>query len=201
ISSVVPKARDILSRDLKKLLGITPFILGKNITAPIKNLYHYPKKAGQDRLVNAYAGAMLYGAPLIVVDLGTAVTFDVVSRKKEYLGGMILPGLRVSLEGLFENTALVPKIKLKSPKEFIGRDTESGVLSGLVFGYAALIDKLSERIKEKIGKGAFVIGTGGDMELVGRYCREMDRIDPDLALKGLDLIMRSRKDLCCKSAR
>ncbi len=200
ISSVVPGACNILGRDLKALFHKAPYVLGKNIAVPVKNLYRYPKQVGQDRLVDAYAGITLYGAPLIVVDFGTAVTFDIISKKKEYLGGMILPGLGISLEGLYENTALLPKIKLKKPREFIGRDTEASMLSGAVYGFASLIDGLTEKIKEKIGRGALVIGTGGDISLVGRYCKRIDKIDEDLTLKGLSLIMRQYKNLCCKSA-
>jgi len=200
ISSVVPCACDILGRGLKALFGKAPYILGKNINAPIKNLYRCPKQVGQDRLVNAYAGIMLYGAPLVVVDFGTAVTFDIISKKKEYLGGMILPGLGISLEGLYENTALLPKIKLGKPKEFIGRDTRASMLSGMVYGFAALTDGLIGKIKEKIGRNVLVVGTGGDISIVGRYCKSIDRIDGDLTLQGLNLIMRQCKNLCCKSA-
>jgi type III pantothenate kinase len=106
---------------------------------------------------------------------------------------MILPGLDTALAGLFKTTALLPKIKLKKPKEFIGRDTQSGILSGIVYGYAALTDELSERIKEKIGKRALVIGTGGNINLMSRYCRSLDRIDSDLTLEGLNLVYRSIK--------
>ncbi len=200
ISSVVPAVCDILGRDIKRLLHKPVYVLGKNITAPIKNLYRYPKQVGQDRLVNAYAGVMLYGAPLIVVDFGTAVTFDIISKGKGYLGGMILPGLKISLKSLFENTALLPEVKLRKPEEFIGRDTRASVLSGIVYGYAALIDELTKKIRQIVGGHARVIGTGGDMKLVGRYCRKIDRIDLDLTLKGLALIMRSyKRNLCCKS--
>lgn len=157
ISSVVPAACDILAKDIKALFHKPAHVLGKNIAVPVKNLYRRPKQVGQDRLVDAYAGITLYGAPLIVVDFGTAVTFDVISKKKEYLGGMILPGLGISLEGLFENTALLPKVKLKGPKEFIGRDTEASMLSGVVYGFASLVDGLIGKIKEKIGRGGWLL--------------------------------------------
>ena len=188
ICSVVPKATKVLEKDLKRLLGIRPYIIGKDIKVPIKNLYRRPRQVGQDRLVNAYAGVRLYGAPLIVIDFGTAITFDVISRNKEYLGGMILPGLEISLDALFQRTALLPKIKLNKPKEFIGRDTKDSILSGVVYGFAALTDDLAERIKNKIGKSAKVIGTGGNISLIGKYCKQIDKIDKDLTLKGLNLI-------------
>ena len=186
--SVVPDVTKILEKDLKKLLGKQPYIIGKGIKVPINNLYLKPKQVGQDRLVNAYAGVKFYGAPLIAVDFGTAVTFDVVSGNKEYLGGMILPGLVISLDALNQRTALLPKIKLEEPKEFIGRDTKSSILSGIVYGFAILTDDLVIRIKNKIGKEATVIGTGGNIDLIGKYCRQMDKIDKDLTLKGLNII-------------
>jgi type III pantothenate kinase len=188
ICSVVPDAARVLEEDLKRFPGKRPYIIGKDIRVPIKNLYRKPGQVGQDRLVNAYAGIEFYGSPLIVVDFGTAVTFDVISTNKEYLGGMILPGLRISLDALREKTALLPKINLSAPGEFIGRDTKSSMLSGLVYGFAALTDDLSKRIKEKIGRRAKVIGTGGNIGLIGRYCRSIDKIDKDLTLKGLNLI-------------
>jgi type III pantothenate kinase len=188
ICSVVPDVTQILEQDLKRLLGRRPYIIGREIKVPIRNLYRKPRQVGQDRLVNAYAGIMLYGAPLIAVDFGTAITFDVVSENKEYLGGMILPGLEISLVCLSEKTALLPKIKLAKPKEFIGRDTRKSMLSGIVYGFAALTDDLVIRIKKKIGKNAKVIGTGGNINLIGRYCKRLDRIDRNLTLKGLNLI-------------
>ncbi len=191
ICSVVPNTTKILEKGLKKILVKPPYIIGKDIKVPIKNLYRKPKQVGDDRLVNAYAGIMLYGAPLIAVDFGTAVTFDVVSKNKEYLGGMILPGLGISLDALNQRTALLPMVKLEEPREFIGRDTRSSMLSGIVYGFAALTDGLVVRIKNKIGKEAKIIGTGGNIGLIGKYCQQLDKIDRDLTLKGLSLIYRN----------
>lgn len=192
ICSVVPLATKKIAKDLKGFLGKAPYIIGKDIKVPLKNLYHKPHEVGQDRLVNAYAGVHLYGTPLIAVDFGTAITFDVISKNKEYLGGMILPGLGISLEALFERTALLPKIKLEAPSELIGRSTKNSMLSGIVYGFACLADDLSERIKAYIGKNAKVIATGGNIRLIGKYCRKIDKIDPDLTLKGLNILYLSR---------
>lgn len=194
ICSVVPAATQIVQRDLKKISGSRVYILGKDTKVPLKNRYRNPNQVGLDRLVNAYVAVKLYPAPLIVVDFGTAVTFDVISKKKEYLGGMILPGLEISLAALFDKTALLPRIKLERPKELIGRDTKNSMLSGVVHGFAALTDDLAERIKEKIGKHALVIGTGGNIKLIRKYCRQFDKIDRDLTLKGLNLIYRNLLD-------
>jgi type III pantothenate kinase len=191
VSSVVPKATRELERQLRELLKKPPMILGKNLNVPIKNLYRFPEQVGQDRLVNGFAAVNLYGTPAIVVDFGTAITFDVISRKKEYLGGMILPGLRISLETLNERTALLPKIQLEKPEEFIGRDTKNSMLSGIVYGFAALSDDLTERIKKTIGKNARVIGTGGNIDLIDSYCSNFKVVDKDLTIKGLNLIYRT----------
>jgi len=188
VCSVVPQASSLLESFLNDKLGRRPFFIGRDIKIPMENRYRRPKQVGSDRLVNAFAGIFLYGAPLIVVDFGTAVTFDVVSENKEYLGGMILPGLSLSLSALGQNTALLPKIKLSTPAEFIARDTKSSMLSGIVHGFAAITDDFARKIKEKIGRKAKVIITGGDARLMGRYCRQTYILDEDLTLKGLNLL-------------
>lgn len=193
ICSVVPKMTLRLEKDLKKLLGKPAYILGKNLSVPIKNLYRFPKQVGQDRLVNAYAASVKYPAPLIAIDFGTAITFDVVSKKKEYLGGMILPGLEISLAALTKHAALLPKVKLKPPGEFIGRDTENSMLSGIIYGFAALTDELISRIKKKIGYNTKVIATGGNASLITRFCKNIDLIENELTLKGLYLIYKNFK--------
>ena len=193
ISSVVPSATRNIEKALNSLLGKKPLVTGRDIKVPLKNLYKRPKQTGQDRLVNAYAGVMLYGAPLVLVDFGTAITFDAVSKNKEYLGGMIFPGLAISLEALSQKTALLPGIKLESPGQFIGRDTKNSMLSGIVYGFAALTDGLAERIKDKIGRNAVVIGTGGDIGLMGKYCKSIDKINKDLTLSGLNFVYKQWK--------
>lgn len=192
LCSVVPKASKFLENDINNILGKRPKLIGRDIIVPIKNRYRNPKQVGQDRLVNAYAGIILYGAPLIAVDFGTAITFDVISRDKEYLGGMILPGIQISLNALAQDTALLPKIKLGKPKEFIGKDTSSSMLSGVVYGFSALTSQLVRLLKQKIGKDALIIGTGGDIGLIKQYCKEFDVVDRELTLKGLNLLY-SRK--------
>jgi len=186
ICSVVPKATGRLVKDLRRLFFKGPYIIGKDIVVPIKNLYRNPGQVGQDRLVNAYAGAMLYGTPLIVIDFGTAVTFDVISKDRGYLGGLILPGMNLSLSALSEHTALLPRVELAKPKEFIGRDTKNSMLSGIVYGFAALTDDIISRLKKKIGK-ARVIATGGDAKIVSGYAKSLSKVDTDLTLKGIAL--------------
>ncbi len=192
ICSVVPKISPLINKDLRALIGVRPYNIGKQIKAPVKNLYRKPRQVGQDRLVNAYAGIVMFGSPLIIIDFGTAVTFDVVSAQKEYLGGMILPGLNLSLKALYENTALLPRVRLARPKELIGRDTQGSILSGVVYGFAAMADDLTKRIRGKIGKNAKVIATGGDSEILKKYCRSIDRVDPNLTLKGMYYIYKNK---------
>ncbi len=188
ICSVVPKRTGLLSQGLKTLFAKKPYIIGRDIIVPIKNLYHNPKQVGQDRLVNAYAASKLYGAPLIAVDFGTAITFDVVSRKSEYLGGMILPGLKMSLEALNKRTALLPKIKLEKPNDFIGKDTKNSMLSGIIYGFSSLTDELIMRIRKVVGRTTVAVATGGNAEFCSKYCRRIDKIDTNLTLKGLNML-------------
>jgi len=188
ICSVVPELTKIFKHDLKLLTGKTPYIIGKDLIVPMKNSYRNPKQLGQDRLVGAYAACNLYKAPLIVIDSGTAITFDVVSAKNEYLGGLIFPGMEISLEALRERTALLPRIKLQQPRSFIGRDTKNSILSGIVLGTACLNKEVVSRIKQFIGKDALVIGTGGNIHLIKKYSGMGIKIDADLTLKGINLI-------------
>ncbi len=187
IASVVPAARSLLEKKLKQL-SIKTLVAGREIIVPVKNLYQYPEQVGQDRLVNAFAAIQLYGYPAIVVDFGTAITFDVISKNNEYLGGMILPGLRISLEALYEKTALLPKTRLKKPEALIGRDTKESMLSGIVYGFANLSDGLIRQLKSKLGGKVKVIGTGGNIKFIAKFCKEFDILDENLTLKGINLL-------------
>jgi type III pantothenate kinase len=190
VSSVVPQATGEIERALKKLKVENIFILGKNLAVPVKNQYKIPRQVGQDRLVNAFAAINFYGSPAIVVDFGTAVTFDAISSKNEYCGGLIIPGLETSLSALAEKTALLPKIKLSQPsKQIIGKTTRNSMLNGLIYGFASLADGLIRKLKQELGKKTIVIGTGGNIELISSHCREFKAIDIDLTLKGLNLLL------------
>jgi len=195
ICSVVPEGTRNLQTALKKFFPKKVWVIGKDIIVPMKNLYHKPSQVGQDRLVNAYAGVRLYGNPLIIIDLGTALTFDIISPNREYLGGMILPGFKISLDALAERTALLPLVKLKAPRELIGRSTENSILSGMVYGFAMLVDNLVKEIQGEIGKDALVIGTGGDINLIKKYCYGLERVDLDLTLKGINLLRSDLKSI------
>jgi type III pantothenate kinase len=190
IAGVVPNAQSLLEKKLKQL-NIKTLIAGRDIIVPVKNLYQYPKQVGQDRLVNAFAAIQLYGYPAVVVDFGTAITFDIISKNKEYLGGMILPGLLISLEALHEKTALLPNVKLKKPKNLIGRNTKESILSGIVYGFSNLSDSLIRQLKANLGNNTKAIGTGGNIRFIGRLSKEFDKLDQDLTLKGINLLSQS----------
>ena len=193
ICSVVPPKLQIVSQAAHQIFGTKPYIIGKDIHVPIKNRYRNPKQVGQDRLVGAYAALLYYGAPAIVIDFGTATTFDVVSAKGEYLGGIIVPGIRLSAESLFNKTALLPKIKIKGPGSLIGKDTEESILSGLFYGYGALSTGLIERIGRTFPKRPKVIVTGGHIPLIKKFIsQKLDAVDQDLVFKGIELLFRVR---------
>ncbi|MBI3323363.1 MAG: type III pantothenate kinase [Candidatus Omnitrophica bacterium] len=185
ISSVVPRATAALKRALRGLIRPRALVLGENVQAPVINRYRVPSQVGQDRLVNAAAACFLYRGPAIVVDFGTAVTLDLVSRRREYLGGLILPGLEIGLEALAARTALLPRIQLAPPREFLGRDTRGSMRSGLFYGYGALCDGLVAAIKRRHAPAAKVIATGGHAALIAPFCRSLRIINPDLTLQGL----------------
>jgi len=164
-------------------------ILGRDKIVPIRNRYRVKKEVGQDRLVNAYAAKALYGAPAIIVDFGTAITFDIISKKGDYLGGLILPGIELSLSSLYRNTALLPKVELKMATSIIGKDTVNSMRGGILFGFGAMCDGLVIQYKKILGKSTKVIATGGNAKLIKRYARSIQRVDEDLTIKGLQLIL------------
>ncbi|MBF0511326.1 MAG: type III pantothenate kinase [Candidatus Omnitrophica bacterium] len=184
ICSVVPQACTRLENILKKRVPV--FVIGRDILVPIKNGYKYPKQVGQDRLVGAFAAMKIYGPPLIVVDLGTATTFDVVSPKGEYLGGAIVPGLRLSAESLFLKTALLPRTEIKPPRHIIGKTTQESIQSGLFYGYGSLCRGLIDLLNQKLKTSCQVVMTGGYARLMkGFVSPKMCKVDENLVFKGI----------------
>lgn len=191
VCSVVPSVTKVLEPLVFKNLKVKPVIVGRDIIVPIKNLYNNPKQVGQDRLVGAYAACELYGEPAIVIDLGTAITLDVVSEKREYLGGIIVPGIHITAETLFERTALLPLVEITKPKALIGKDTQGSILSGIFYGYGEMLKGLIKLLSHDSKVKPKVIITGGHAKLMSEYIKEsIDVIDPDLVLKGLALLVR-----------
>ena len=190
ICSVVPAILKIVKLQALQRFKKNPIVIGKDIIVPVKNKYNDPKQVGQDRLVCAYAARELYGAPAIVIDLGTAITFDIVSRKGEYDGGMIIPGIELSAESLFNGTALLPKVDIfKCPRSLIGKDTNESILSGIFFGYGAMCSGLIDQISKKIKAKPKIIITGGFADLMKRYIsNKITKIDSELVFKGMKLL-------------
>ncbi|MDD3345043.1 MAG: type III pantothenate kinase [Candidatus Omnitrophica bacterium] len=186
--SVAPKSAKTVFRLVSRATGVKPLLIGSDIAVPLKSLYRKGSNLGQDRLVNAYAASLLYRPPLIVIDAGTAITLDIVSSKNEYLGGMILPGVRMSLSSLKNGTAMLPDAVLSRPRSLIGRDTEGCMLSGTVLGAADACGGLIRRIKKETGNRTRVIGTGGGMALIKKYFPCPVSIIEELTLKGINFI-------------
>ena len=126
----------------------------------------------------------------MIVDFGTAITFDIISKRGDYLGGLILPGIELSLSGLYKNTALLPKVKLESSSSIIGKDTVNSMRGGILFGFGAMCDGLAAKYKKILGRSIKVIATGGNSKLMKRYSKSIQRVDEDLTLKGLQLISK-----------
>ena len=188
ISSVVPEALSYLTKILRKK-KYRIIVIGKDKKVPMSNLYKKKSEVGQDRLVNAYGAKALYGAPCVIIDLGTAITFDIVSRKGEYLGGLILPGIELSLRSLYERTALLPKVVLRPSTNIIGKDTVNSMRAGILFGFGAMCDGLVSEYRKILGANTKVIATGGNARLMKRYAKSIQTVDPDLTLKGLHLLV------------
>lgn len=194
VSSVVPIALGRLIVHLNKISKCKITILGRDVKVPIRNLYHIKREVGQDRLVNAYAAKILYGAPAVIIDFGTAITFDIVSGRGDYLGGLILPGIGISLSSLYEKTALLPKVELKDAPNIIGKSTANSMRGGILYGFGAMCDGLVSRYRKVLGKSLKVIATGGNAELIKKYSDSIQILDEDITLKGLHLISRTCKE-------
>ena len=194
VCSVVPPALKATESAVKKVFGNTPLVIGRDVKVPIVNRYRNPKQVGQDRLVCAYAAMRLYGFPVIVVDLGTAITLELVSAKQEYWGGIIVPGIKMSTESLYQKTALLPRTTIRRPRDIIGQDTESSILSGIFYGYGAMIRGLVALVREKHKMRPKVVVTGGYTQIMRQYIeKNIDVIDTDLVFRGMELIWQ---ELC-----
>ena len=188
IASVVPPITSLISSAVKKITGCTAMVVGPGIRTGLNILMDNPASVGADLIVGAVAAIAEYPCPLIIIDMGTATTFAVVDEKKNYIGGMILPGIRVSLDSLTSRTSQLPRISLDPPKRLIGRNTIDSMKSGILYGNASCIDGMTERIMDELGMRATVIATGGLAETITPLCRQDIILDNELLLKGLLLI-------------
>ncbi|MCH5260458.1 MAG: type III pantothenate kinase [Lachnospiraceae bacterium] len=188
ISSVVPPLNNIVNAALLKLFQKEPLVVGPGLKTGLNILMDNPGQLGADLVVNAVAGLKYYGAPIIMIDMGTATTISVVDDKKNYIGGMILPGVKVSLDSLVNRTSQLPRISLEAPKKVIGKNTIECMKSGIVMGQAACLDGMIERIFDELGYEAPVVATGGLSGSIVPYCKREIIYDNELTLKGLGII-------------
>jgi type III pantothenate kinase len=188
VSSVVPPVLFPIEQLCRKHLQVEPLVIGPGTKTGMPILYENPREVGADRIVNAVAAHKRWPGGAIVVDFGTATTFDVVTARGEYAGGVIAPGLTVSADALFSATAKLPRVELVRPKAAVGRNTVASIQAGLVFGYAGLVDAIVERIKAEVDFAPRVVGTGGLAPLIAKEARTIDECDDMLTLQGIALV-------------
>jgi type III pantothenate kinase len=195
ISSVVPQTVFPLRKMSRSFFGRDAYVVGEDVPIPIGNRLLNPKEAGADRLVNALAASRRYTPPLMVVDFGTATTFDVVDEEGAFMGGIIAPGINLSIEALHLAAAKLPRIAVEPPPQVIGRSTVQAMQSGVFWGYVSLIEGLAQRVQDEYGKSMTVIATGGLAPLFARYCEVVAHVDPDLTMSGLVEIYLENREM------
>ena len=194
VSSTVPQLGPEWTEMAERYLGHQMRVVGPGIRTGMPIRYDNPREIGPDRLVNAVAAYERLGGPCIVVDFGTAVTYDPVSSEGEYLGGIIFPGVEISLEALTERAAALPKIDLSEPRSLIGKTTIDAIRSGIIYGYAAQVDGIVARLREELGDEAATIATGGLAHVIVPFTASIDAIDDLLTLTGLRLLHERNAD-------
>ncbi|MNJ45146.1 type III pantothenate kinase [Paenibacillus bouchesdurhonensis] len=188
ISSVVPPLMHVLEELCEKYLRKKPLIVGPGIKTGLNLRYENPREVGADRIVNAVAAVEQYGGPLVVVDFGTATTFDCIDAAGNYLGGAIVPGIGISTEALYQRASKLPRVELEKPKKVIGRNTVHAMQSGIIFGYAGQVDGIVNRIRREMNAELKVIATGGLAELIASEADSIQEVNQLLTLEGLRII-------------
>jgi type III pantothenate kinase len=192
IASVVPPLHPVLDAWLRVYFHADPLWIGPGIKTGLKVLLENPAELGADRIVNAVAGLELHGAPLIAVDFGTATTFDVVSARREYLGGIILPGLKLGAEALFQRASRLPRVEITEPERLVGRNTVQAMQSGLYYGYVGQVDGILERLLAEY-PGTRVVATGGLASVIAPATKVPCILEPDLTLEGLRILWQKNR--------
>lgn len=196
ISSVVPPMMNTLEGLCRQYLKLKPLVVGPGIKTGMPILYDNPKEVGADRIVNAVAAYESVRKGLIVVDFGTATTFDAVSERGEYLGGAIAPGLNVSADALFERASKLPRVEFARPPQVLAKNTVNSIQAGLFYGYAGLVDGIVARMKAEMPGKPVVVATGGLANAISESTELIDRVEPNLTLEGLRIIFqRNRTEL------
>jgi type III pantothenate kinase len=193
LCSVVPPLISTFDELFKRYFHISPLVVGTGIKTGVRIRMDNPREVGADRIVNAAAAHHLYGGPVIVTDLGTATTFDTVSKEGDYLGGAIAPGIMAGAEALFTRTSMLSRVELARPKRAIGTNTIAAMQSGIIFGYVGLVEGIVARIQKELGEKAKVIATGGYASLIAKETKVFDEVNPGLTLIGLRLIYQMNK--------
>ena len=189
ISSVVPPLDPVLDQMVRRYFSVEAiFATSKNAGVPV--LYEDPQEVGADRIVNAVAVLERYGSPAIIVDFGTATTFDAITSAGEYLGGLITPGIEVSANALTDRASRLPRIDIRKPNQLIGRSTQASLQAGFFWGYVSLVDGIIDRMRLELGENSEIIATGGMAGFIREESKWISNIDPDLTLRGLCLVAR-----------
>lgn len=192
VSSVVPPLHPVLDSWIRTYFGVEPLWIEPGIRTGLKVLIDNPAELGADRIVNAVAGLELVGAPLIAVDFGTATTFDIVNDRREYLGGIILPGLKIGAEALFQRASRLPRVEISQPERLVGRSTVQAMQSGLFWGYVGQMDGILERLLAEY-PDSHVVATGGLAKVIVPACKHFHSIQPDLTLEGLRILWQKNR--------
>jgi type III pantothenate kinase len=188
ISTVVPSLLYELQKACVRYLEVEPLVVGRKLKTGLKLRTDNPREVGADRIVNAVAAVHKWGPPIVIVDFGTATTFDCVDAAGDYIGGAIAPGFRIAEEALVTKTAQLPRVEVLRPPATIGRNTVHAMQSGLLFGYAGLVDALARRCKEELGGSPRVVACGGLASLIASECELIDEVDMHLTLRGLAIL-------------
>lgn len=195
IASVVPPAMYSLKNAIRKYFHLQPVVIGKDVDPGILNLYINPREVGIDRLVNAVSAIEKYGKPLIIVDIGTATTFDCIDERGAYLGGAIYPGIKISMEALFMKASKLPRVDITRPDKAIGRTTVQSMQSGAVRGYVGALTGIITDMKKEMAPGVKVIATGGMGRMMAEYCPLIDEVDSNLTLDAMQMIYERNREL------